>query len=115
MISLSSHLFSPADMSNELPDSAVALAVGNGLRHIRRLRLITVFAPAGRCDPQYNHEPQQHLSGDIDTFPKSHRGRYQCWVHPMGDIACGSFTKTGSWSAAGAGVTGVANAAQDRK
>src|ERR1700722_3803453 len=109
MISLSSHVFSPADLSNELPGSAVALAVGNGLRHIRRLRLITFFLhQSGRCDPQCNHKPQQHLSGGIDTFPKSHRGRYQCWVYPTGDIACGSFTKTVSWSAAGAGVTGVA-------
>jgi len=28
----------------ELPESAVTLAVGNGLRHIRRLRLITFFS-----------------------------------------------------------------------
>jgi hypothetical protein len=37
-------------MSNERPESAVARGVGNGLRHIRRLRLITFFAPVGRCD-----------------------------------------------------------------
>src|ERR1700733_15197665 len=116
MISLSSHVFSPADLSNELPGSAVALAVGNGLRHIRRLRLITFFLhQSGLCDPQCNHKPQQHLSGGIDTFPKSHRGRYQCWVHPTGDIACGSFTKTVSWSAAGAGGAGVAKGDRRRR
>jgi hypothetical protein len=39
-----------ADMSNELPASAVALAVGNGLRHIRQLRLITLSSRSGRFD-----------------------------------------------------------------
>jgi hypothetical protein len=47
MISLSSHVFSPADISNELPESAVAFAAGNGLRHIWLLRLITVFRQSG--------------------------------------------------------------------
>jgi len=35
-------------MSNELPESAVALADGNGLRHIRQLRLITLSSPVRR-------------------------------------------------------------------
>jgi hypothetical protein len=43
--------FPSADMSNEPSASAVALAVGNGLRHIRQLRLITLSSPDRRLRP----------------------------------------------------------------
>jgi hypothetical protein len=43
--------FPSADMSNEPSASAVALAVGNGLGHIRQLRLITLSPPVRRLRP----------------------------------------------------------------